>query len=164
MMNLIPAPYRWLALVLVTVGLVSFGYVKGVSHELEKWNIAKAALVTAQDKAILARVAENTAKLETQKSENATITKVKNDEIDSVRSALANAQRLRRPAFCAASDGLATTASAPSTVGGDAATATGGLLSERVDDDIKALILKTEEVAATGRACQAFVVANGMAP
>ena len=66
---------------------------------------------------------------------------------------------MRKPAFCA-SAGPAAAAGASGAEGGVATDPAGGLLPDAVERDIKALILQTEEVAATGRACQAFVVGN----
>ena len=73
------------------------------------------------------------------------------------------AERMRKPAFCA-SAGPAAPAGAGGAEGGAAADPAGGLLPDAVERDIQALILQTEEAAATGRACQSFVRENGMAP
>ena len=63
------------------------------------------------------------------------------------------------PAFCA-SAGPAAPAGAGGAEGGAAADTASGLLPDTVAQDIQALILRTEEVAATGRACQVFVIDN----
>ena len=68
-------------------------------------------------------------------------------------------ERMRKPAFCA-SAGPAAPAGASGSEGGASADSAGGLLPDAVARDIQALILQTEEVAATGRACQAFVRAG----
>ena len=73
-----------------------------------------------------------------------------------------SAERMRKPAFCA-SAGPAAPAGAGGAKGGAAADTASGLLPDAVARDIQALILQTEEVAATGMACQAFVKGNGMA-
>ena len=73
-----------------------------------------------------------------------------------------SAERMRRPAFCA-SPGPAASPNADGSAGGPAADPAGGLLPDAVARDIQALILQTEEVAATGRACQAFVRKSAMA-
>ena len=62
---------------------------------------------------------------------------------------------MRKPAVCA-SAGSAALAGARGAEGGAAADTASGLLPDAVARDIQALILRTEEVAATGRACQAF--------
>ncbi len=68
-------------------------------------------------------------------------------------------ERMRKPAFCA-SAGPAASAGAGGPEGGAAVDTAGRLLPDAVARDIQALILRTEEVAATGRACQAFVIDN----
>ena len=68
---------------------------------------------------------------------------------------------MRRPAFCA-SPGPAVSANAEGSAGGATADPAGGLLPDSVAGDIQALIMQTEQAAATGRACQAFVRGNGM--
>lgn len=69
------------------------------------------------------------------------------------------AERVRKPAFCA-SAGPAAQAGASGAEGGAAADTASGPLPDAVPRDIQALILQTEEVAATGQACQAFVRVN----
>ena len=66
------------------------------------------------------------------------------------------AERMRKPAFCA-SAGPAAPAGTDGAGSSAAADPAGGLLPDAVARDIQALILQTEEVAATGRACQTFV-------
>lgn len=63
---------------------------------------------------------------------------------------------MRKSAFCAGA------AAGPGTLAG--AGSASGLLPDGVVRDTQALILQTEEVAATGRACQAFVRANNLEP
>ena len=123
------------------------------------WDADKAARADAETKAVARRVAENLAQAKQQAATALAITKVYDEEISNVRARLA-AERMRRPAFCA-SPGPAAAADANGTAGGPAADPAGGLLPDAVARDIQALILRTEEVTATGRACQAFVRANG---
>lgn len=78
-----------------------------------------------------------------------------------MRARLAAAERMRKPAFCA-SAGPAAPAGAGGAASGPEADSAGGLLPDAVERDIQALILETEQVAATGRACQAFVTASGL--
>ena len=124
------------------------------------WDADKAARAKAETKAVAKRVAENVAQAKQQAAIARTITKAYDEEINNVRARLAAAERMRRPAFCA-SPGPAASADADSSAGGAAADPAGGLLSDAVARDIQALILQTEEVAATGRACQMFVRENG---
>ena len=72
-----------------------------------------------------------------------------------------SADRVRKLAVCA-SAGPAAPAGAGGAASGPEADSAGGLLPDAVERDIQALILETEQVAATGRACQAFVTASGL--
>jgi len=38
--NLIPWPYRWLAVAALAVALIGFGWVKGAGHVQSKWDAA----------------------------------------------------------------------------------------------------------------------------
>ena len=126
------------------------------------WDADKASRDLAETKAVAQRVAENLAQAKQQAAAALALTKVYDEDISNVRARLA-AERMRRPAFCA-SPGPAAAADADGSAGGPAADPAGGLLPDAVARDIQALILETEQVAATGRACQAFVRENGMVP
>jgi len=63
---------------------------------------------------------------------------------------------MRKPAFFATA-GPAAPAGSNGAEGSAAADPASGLLPDAVARDIQALILQMEEVAAAGRACQAFV-------
>lgn len=128
------------------------------------WANERAEVATAKSAAILGRLAEiAAAKVLTDAIANK-ITKVKNEEIADVRTRLADAVRMRKPAFCSSGPGPTAPAIATGTSSSTDADTTGGYIPQVVDGNIRALILQTEEVAATGRACQAFVRENGMAP
>ena len=127
------------------------------------WDAEKTARAAAESKAVAQRVAANAALTAQQAATSTAITKAYDEEITTVRARLAAAERLRRPAFCA-SAGPAAQAGTGGAASGPAADSAGGLLPDTVARDIQALILQTEEVAATGRACQSFVRENGMGP
>ena len=166
-MNALAKLPGWLYLTIALMAGVAVGgaylHAHGVSQGRaavqELWDADKAARADAETKAVARRVAENLAQAKQQAATALAITKVYDEEISNVRARLA-AERMRRPAFCA-SPGLAASADANGTAGGPAADPAGGLLPGEVERDIQAVILQTEEVAATGRACQAFVRANG---
>lgn len=120
------------------------------------WNADKALRAAAETKAVAQRAAENLAQAKQQAAVALAITKAYHEEINDVRARLAAAERMRKPAFCA-STGPAVQAGSGGAEGGAAADPAGGLLPDAVARDIRALILQTEEVAATGRACQQFV-------
>ena len=64
-MNLIPWPYRWLALVLLAAALIGFGWIKGAGHVQAQWDAA-AQQQTLQAAAIRERQAQATVKVVTQ--------------------------------------------------------------------------------------------------
>ncbi|MED5613087.1 hypothetical protein [Janthinobacterium sp. P210005] len=132
------------------------GVAQGRAAVQALWNTDKKTRAAAETKAVAQRAAENLAQARQQAVKAAAINKVYDDEINDVRARLAVVERMRKPAFCA-STGPAAPAGAGGAEGGAAADPAGGLLPDAVARDIQALILQTEEVAATGRACQAFV-------
>lgn len=155
-----------LACVLAGAGMLyqrAQGIAQGRAAVQALWNIDKNTRAAAETKAVAQRDAENLAQARQQAAKAAAITKVYDDEINDVHARLAAAERMRKPAFCA-SAGPAAPAGASGTEGGAAADPAGGLLPDAMARDIQALILQTEEVAATGRACQSFVRENGLAP
>ena len=111
--------------------------------------------------AVVGRVHENAAITIKQDSINATITKADNEEMASLRARLAAAERMRKPAFC---NGPAAPAQAEGVASSNPPDPAGGLVPERVEQDIQALIMRTEEVASTARACQSFIRENGLVP
>ena len=138
------------------------GNAQGRAAVQAQWNADKQRRAAAETKAVAQRAAENLAQARQQAAAALAITKAYDEEINDVRARLA-AERMRKPAFCA-SAGPAAPAGASGAEGGAAADPAGGLLPDAVARDIQTLILQTEEVAATGRACQAFVRGNGMEP
>ena len=139
----------------------SLGAAQGRAAVQALWDADKKARATAETKAVAQRAAENLAQARQQAAKAAAVTKVYDDEINDIRARLAAAERMRKPAFCA-SAGPAAPAGASGAEGGSAADPASGLLPDAVARDIQALILRTEEVAATGRACQAFVRAKAV--
>lgn len=141
--------------------LHAHGVAAGRASVQALWDAEKRTRAAAETKAVAQRVAENLAQARQQAATSAAITKAYDEEITDVRARLA-AERMRKPAFCA-SAGPAAPAVAGGAAGGAEADPASGLLPDALERDIQALILQTEEVAATGRACQSFVRANGMA-
>lgn len=160
-MNMILIPYRMAAICTLALALFAGGYWQGYRHEHAAWIADVSRREKAESIAIIARNADNAKLAEQQAKTNADITKAHDEELASVRARLAAATRMRRPAFCG---GPATPAQAESTASSTPADPAGGLVPEPVDRNIQALILRTEEVAATARACQAFITENGMVP
>ena len=138
------------------------GNAQGRAEVQALWDADKRTQAATEKKAVAQRAAENLAQAKQQAATALAITKAYDEEINDVRARLA-AERMRKPAFCA-SAGPAAPAGGSGADGGAATDPAGGLLPDAVARDIQALILQTEEVAATGRACQSFVRENGMAP
>jgi hypothetical protein len=64
-MNLIPWPYRWLAVAALAVALIGFGWIKGAGHVQAQWDAA-AQQQTLKVAAVRQRQAEATVKVVTQ--------------------------------------------------------------------------------------------------
>lgn len=154
----------WRVLAALSIATVLFvsGYAYGYRHEKTAWALADAARVLAGNAAIINRVADNANEASVQKSHNAEITKEKNDQLGPVHISIAATPRLRSgAAFC---PGFTSPANPPGTGGSVVTDPGGGLVRADADRDIRALMVAVEGALATGRACQAFVLANGMAP
>lgn len=138
------------------------GNAQGRAAVQAQWDADKQFRAAAETKVVAQRAAENLVQAKQQAATALAITKAYDEEINDVRARLA-AERMRKPAFCA-SAGPAAPAGGSGADGGAATDPAGWLLPDAVARDIQTLILQTEEVAATGRACQSFVRENGMAP
>lgn len=158
---MIPLPYRLAAVAALIGALFGAGYWMGFKHERAAWAADVVKREKAEASAIIERTAENVKLAAQQASDNAAITKAHDEELASVRARLAASERMRRPAFCGGTPAPAQAESAASSTPADPPS---GLLPVEVDRDIKALVLQTEEIAATARACQAFIHDNGMEP
>ena len=114
LLNLVPLPYRLLALAALAAALMGFGWVKGAEHgeaKLNAYKVAEQKLFDAQ----VAKAGQTTADL---KSDALILEGVKNDEIKAITgrltAALADGVRLRAarrpvnpnaPAACAGANG-----------------------------------------------------------
>lgn len=79
-MNLIPWPYRWLALVLLAAALIGFGWVKGAGHIQAQWD-AVVQKQTLQAAAVRERQAQATVKVVTQYVDRVRVVREKGDTI-----------------------------------------------------------------------------------
>lgn len=151
-----------IVLVAIVLGLLWAGHHFGARGVQADWNKDIADRAKAEKAAVLARVTENQGIFRQQEITNQNITKAHNEEIDKLRNDLAAAKRVRvGPSLCPRSTSQADTTSPGSS---DATDPGAGLVSESTQRSIDALIMQVEEALATGRACQAFVTNNGMAP
>lgn len=159
--SFVPLPYRIAIIAALFAAAGGFGWVKGAGHVRAEWSAADAKRIHAEDQAIATRAQANAAIALQQRDINDAITKANHEELTPVLASIA-ADRVRvGPALCG---GPTATAQAQSTSSGDAADPTGWLVSPELESRIRELEERVETALATGRACQAFVRENGMAP
>ena len=79
-MNLIPWPYRWLAVAALAVALIGFGWIKGASHVQVQWDAA-IQQQTLRVAAVRERQAEATVKVVTQYVDRVRFVREKGDTI-----------------------------------------------------------------------------------
>lgn len=140
------------ALALLLIGTAT-GWFLGADRVQGKWNAEKVVIARAEKLAVINRVKENAEKEAKNAAAIVKINEVHNEEIASVRSALAGSLR-RGAGICARP------APAPETYpagNSDAASTTSGAFRDDIQRDFGAALMGMEEVAATARACQAFV-------
>lgn len=79
-MNLIPWPYRWLAIAALAVALIGFGWIKGASHVQAQWDAAiqQQTLHTAT---VRERQAQATVKVVTEYVDRVRVVREKGDTI-----------------------------------------------------------------------------------
>jgi hypothetical protein len=155
--RLVPSWCYWLlALVALCLGCELHG-----RHSVQaKWDAAVVAQKAADDAQIEIRNESNRMEARAQADRLTTIQKAHDDELVKVRSSIAG-QRLRvGTALCPAAGSTDTA----STSGGTGTDTGGGLVSENVQRAINDLEVKVESALAAGRAAQAFIRENGMAP
>lgn len=79
-MNLIPWPYRWLALALAAAALIGFGWIKGAGHVQAQWDAA-VQQQTLQAAAVRERQAQATVKVVTEYVDRVRVVREKGDTI-----------------------------------------------------------------------------------
>ena len=79
-MNLIPWPYRWLALVLLAAALIGFGWIKGAGHVQARWDAA-VQKQTLQAAEVRERQAQATVKVVTRYVDRVRIVRENGDTI-----------------------------------------------------------------------------------
>ena len=154
--------WRCIALVLAAL-LVAAGVAIVYAHsagDQEGFDRATSERAARDAVAIFARVRNNAALSIKQDNINQIITRTKNEELAPV------VQRIYvdRVRVGAGTCGSAGAAAAEGASGGDGANSSGRLVRDDVERDTRALTEAVEQDLATGRACQAFVRENGMAP
>lgn len=147
-----------LALVLLavvgTLGVRWYG-----AHEFAAGQLAEREAAHGRELvATVARVQDNAVEASKQQSINLTVTEKTHEELAPVIRTI----YVDRVRVGAASCGPAPTAETESASGGNGADSAGRLVREDVERDTRALDQRVEEAFATGRACQAWAVANGL--
>lgn len=154
--------WQGIALVLAALLVVAgFGIVFAHSAgDQEGFNRAISERAARDEVAIFARVRDNAVLSMKQGNINQIITRTKNEELSPV------VQRIYvdRVRVGAGTCGPPDAANADGASGGDGANSSGRLVRDDVERDTRALMEAVEQDLATGRACQAFVRENGMAP
>lgn len=160
-LKLIPFHYKLAIFLAVGVFLFASGYDRGHTDAEDVAEKDKAKVAKAQLDAFNAKLTANGKIADKQKLDNDKINKVKDEELAKLRSAKFLTNRMPKPGFCGGPTGPAQAESAPSSNGPGAG---GGMVPEAMGERIQALILRTEEVAATARACQRFLTDNELTP
>ncbi len=151
------------ALVVALIGVMwdlqHRGLVQGRAEVQAKWNQEKRELAEAEKAALLSRIKNNERIAEQQALDNEKIKKGHKDEIAAISAANAHRTGLRVPAsICGGSAAAAQTSSAP----GSDATATGTIaLPPAIDRDLQDLMEEADQVVASCRSTQQFVILNG---
>lgn len=151
--DVIPVSWKVGAGMVLLVVLVFVSYNKGFDSAVNERALRDGV-------AVINRVQENAALSIKQSAINEFITKEKDEKLAPVVARIA-AERVRvGSAIC----GSAAPAKAESSSGSDDADSSSRLARSDVDRDIRALKIAAEKDLASGRACQAFVIENGLAP
>ena len=148
------------AVVAALLAVFFAGHHMGARGVQMDWEADKLVRATATNRAMIKKIQDNTAVAAQQAATNTTITKVKNEELAPV------VQRIYvdRVRVGTGSCGPAAASEAASTGSSDGANPPGRLVREDVERDTRALTEAVEQDLATGRACQAFIRENGLAP
>lgn len=154
-------PYRIGIIACLIAATFGTGWLKGVQYEKGKWQVADAKRIHAEDQAIATRAQANAALAIQQRDINDAITKANHEELAPVLSAIGTDRVRVGPSLCGGTPAPAQAESAASGNGEDPA---GRLVSPELESRIRELEERVETALAAGRACQAFVRANGMAP
>lgn len=126
-----------------------------------KWDAAQQAEKAANDLLVDKRREDNRALAAKQILDSSNIQRKHDEEIATVRVAVARAERLRiGTAICPAAGSTETSG----TYSGDGANSSGRLVPDDIDRDIRALEIKVEEAFAAGRAAQVFIRKNNLNP
>lgn len=151
----------------VLIGLVlilAFGVHErnaGAAGVQKRWDAEKVAEKAANDLLVDKRREDNQSLAAKQKLDSSNIQRKHDEEVANARAAAARSERMRiGTAICPATG----TTEASGTSGGNGANTGTRLVPDDIDRDIRALEVRVEEAFAAGRAAQAFIRDNGLAP
>jgi hypothetical protein len=157
---------RLLVSVLVLVTLAAGGWLGLEHYGAARYDAGHAAAIAeraaADAEAVRKRTETNAAEAVRQVVSNATITEKKHEEVAPVRERIITQRVYVGSAVCG--DGPPAPAQAEGAASSDSADPPGRLVRPDVERDLVALKLAVEEDLATGRACQATLRENGLAP
>lgn len=157
---MIPLPWKIGAAMTLLAVLVGAGTTYHHHVYQQGFDAATDARAARDALTVANRLEENAALSIKQNAINAFITRDKDEKLAPVIARI-TAERVRiGPAIC----GPSATAKAESPSGSDDSDSSSRLARSDVDQDIRALKIAAETDLATGRACQAFVIENGLAP
>lgn len=160
----LPAVIPWWWKASAALVLVASLAAAGAAYRSHVWQLGHDAAVAeraARDAvAVLRRTEDNVVVAARQGAINTLIEKANHEELAPVRERIVTQRVYVGSAIC----GPATAPKTESAGGSDGTDPTRRLVREDVERDIRALKLAVEEQLAAGRACQAFVTKNGMAP
>ena len=160
MLRIVPAWCYW---ILLLAALCLGCELHGAGRIQKKWDLQVQQQKDANESALELRREQNRAQAAEQALRSAQIQKGHDDEMAKVRADLRNSERLRLgAAWC--DGGAPGAAQASGAGGGNAPNTAGRLLPADLDAAVKAKLEEMEQVAATGRAAQAFIIQNDMAP
>ena len=159
-LSLIPLSWKIGACIALVASLAAGGAIYHHHVYQAGFDDAVAQRAASDAVAVQRRLDDNAKLAGKQESTNATITKVKNEELAPVVRTI----YVDRVRVGAASCGPTAAAKAESTTSSNSSDSSGRLVREDVERDTRALTEAVEQDLATGRACQAFIKENGFIP
>ncbi|ASU38188.1 hypothetical protein hmeg3_07675 [Herbaspirillum sp. meg3] len=151
----------WCWAILIVVAALLGAELHGRHVVQVKWDAEVKAQREANDLLVDKRREDNRALAAKQLLDSSNIQREHDEEVANARAAAARSERMRiGTAICPTTGST----EASGTSGGNGANTGTRLVPDDVDRDIWALEIKVEGAFAAGRAAQAFIRANGMAP
>jgi len=159
MISLTGIPILWKigASVSLAVALIAAGSAYKRSVYKDGYAAAVDDRAKSDQAAIAQRIKDNTKTIAVHTAINKKIEETKNEQLAPVRERIVTRRVYVGTGIC----GPAASAKSDDAAGGDSGDPARRLVSQRTEEDFRALELKVEEGFATGRACQAFSKEHG---